>query len=186
MVFPGVLRGLPGPRLATTPAKRPRRSLSSPGCPTASSLPTLGGDRAGRRVLRTMSASERLNERDAVPSHLGCSPSRCVPKDTARLQSGGPRNPLASLSAARFRVEGQLMKAPNGGQGAAGGDAANTEDFPVAEPWIPPGERGVGPRTLGSAGSGHPWRAHLAAGTARRRPPGYERDTARATARRRP
>ena len=29
--FPGVLRGLPGPRLATTPANRPRRSLSSPG-----------------------------------------------------------------------------------------------------------------------------------------------------------
>jgi hypothetical protein len=31
MVFPGVLRGLPGPRLATTPTDRPRRSLSSPG-----------------------------------------------------------------------------------------------------------------------------------------------------------
>src|SRR6478609_7580599 len=31
MVFPGVLRGLPGPRLATTPTSRPRRSLSSPG-----------------------------------------------------------------------------------------------------------------------------------------------------------
>ena len=29
--FPGVLRGLPGPRLATTPTIRPRRSLSSPG-----------------------------------------------------------------------------------------------------------------------------------------------------------
>src|SRR5579863_8276664 len=32
-LFPGVLRGLPGPRLATTPTIRPRRSLSSPwGC----------------------------------------------------------------------------------------------------------------------------------------------------------
>src|SRR5436305_1709252 len=31
MVFPGVLRGLPGPRLATTPTNRPRRNLSSPG-----------------------------------------------------------------------------------------------------------------------------------------------------------
>src|SRR6476619_4303906 len=31
MVFPGVLRGLPGPRLATTPTDRPRRSLSYPG-----------------------------------------------------------------------------------------------------------------------------------------------------------
>jgi hypothetical protein len=29
--FPGVLRGRPGPRLATTPTNRPRRSLSSPG-----------------------------------------------------------------------------------------------------------------------------------------------------------
>jgi hypothetical protein len=31
MVFPGVLRGRPEPRLATTPTNRPRRSLSSPG-----------------------------------------------------------------------------------------------------------------------------------------------------------
>src|SRR5450755_5126875 len=31
IVFPGVLRGRPGPRLATTPTSRPRRSLSSPG-----------------------------------------------------------------------------------------------------------------------------------------------------------
>src|SRR5580693_3780230 len=30
MVFPGVLRGRPGPRLATTHTSRPRRSLSSP------------------------------------------------------------------------------------------------------------------------------------------------------------
>ena len=30
MVFPGVLRGRPGPRLATTLTNRPRRSLSSP------------------------------------------------------------------------------------------------------------------------------------------------------------
>src|SRR6185437_11540260 len=29
--FPGVLRGHPEPRLATTPTNRPRRSLSSPG-----------------------------------------------------------------------------------------------------------------------------------------------------------
>ena len=29
--FPGVLRGLPGPRLATIPTSQPRRSLSSPG-----------------------------------------------------------------------------------------------------------------------------------------------------------
>ena len=36
----------------------------------------------------------------------------------------------------------------------------------------------VGPRTLGSAGSGHPWRAHLATGAAGRRPPGSERNGA--------
>src|SRR5215207_540225 len=36
MVFPGVLRGLPGPRLATAPTNRPRRSLSSPWKPSHS------------------------------------------------------------------------------------------------------------------------------------------------------
>ena len=35
----------------------------------------------------------------------------------SRLQSGGPRNPWASLSAVRFRVGGQLMSGPHGGQG---------------------------------------------------------------------
>src|SRR5689334_8626516 len=39
MVFPGVLRGLPGPRLATTPTSRPRRSLSSPGVYVQAILP---------------------------------------------------------------------------------------------------------------------------------------------------
>src|SRR3954469_17204344 len=64
------------------------------------------------RVLRTMSAGERLNERDAVPSHLGCSRPRRLREESPWLQSGGPRNPWASLSAARFRVEGQLRMAP--------------------------------------------------------------------------
>ena len=41
MVFPGVLRGRPGPRLATTHTSRPRRSLSSPGmyCPSIVAAP---------------------------------------------------------------------------------------------------------------------------------------------------
>src|SRR3954449_12113284 len=111
MVFPGVLRGLPGPRLATTPAKRPRRSLSSPGCPTASSLPPCEAIAAGGRVLRTVSAGERLNERDAVPSHLGCSRPRRLREESPWLQSGGPRNPSASLSSAPVRGAG----APLGG-----------------------------------------------------------------------
>jgi hypothetical protein len=36
--FPGVLRGLPGPRLATIPTSQPRRSLSSPGMFDCSSV----------------------------------------------------------------------------------------------------------------------------------------------------
>ncbi len=52
--FPGDLRGLPEPRLATTPTNRPRRSLSSPGMPCLISVAlTLG-----------------FNENDAVPGHL--------------------------------------------------------------------------------------------------------------------
>ena len=60
MVFPGVLRGLPGPRLATTPTNRPRRSLSSPGM-----------------FLRSQcSRAARFNESDAVPGPLrGTRPS---------------------------------------------------------------------------------------------------------------
>src|SRR5436189_5845456 len=129
MVFPGVLRGRPGPRLATTPAKRPRRSLSSPGCPTAPSLPTLEAIAAGRRVLRTMPAGGRLNESDAVPSHLGCSPPRRLREDSPWLQSGGPRNPWASLSAARFRVEVELRMAPRDGQGAGTIQAASSVEI---------------------------------------------------------
>ena len=56
----------------------------------------------------------------------------------SRLQSGGPRNPWASLSAVRFRVEGQLMEGSDRGQGATGYDPANTDDFPVGTPWVQP------------------------------------------------
>ena len=63
---------------------------------------------------------EPLGVLSAVPAH----------EELSRLQSGGPHNPLASLSAARFRVEAQLMKGGDRGQGPSGGDPANTEDFP--------------------------------------------------------
>ena len=56
--FPGVLRGLPGPRLATIPTSQPRRSLSSPGdvlCASSVAVgqlssPSRGGLRHRRRV----------------------------------------------------------------------------------------------------------------------------------------
>src|ERR1700749_3895827 len=47
MVFPGVLRGLPGPRLATTPTNRPRRSLSSPGVSAPPSIEAEGLRKTG-------------------------------------------------------------------------------------------------------------------------------------------
>ena len=53
MVFPGVLRGLPGPRLAATPANRPRRSLSSPGVPVPPSVSPPPAD-----ILRGMSVTD--------------------------------------------------------------------------------------------------------------------------------
>src|SRR5579859_2402977 len=53
MVFPGVLRGRPGPRLATIPTSRPRRSLSSPGMSTAGSVA------AARRRLGAIGAVRR-------------------------------------------------------------------------------------------------------------------------------
>ena len=68
---------------------------------------SLGG---GRRTLAA------LTKDDTAPSHLGCSPPRRLREESQWLQSGGPRNPWASLSAARFRVEGELRWAPHGGQ----------------------------------------------------------------------
>ena len=79
---------------------------------------------------------------DAVPSHLGCSPPRPPPRGLQRLQSGGPRNPWASLSAARFRVGAQIRVGSDRGQEPDGGDPANSADFCLAV---------ARPRTLGSA-----------------------------------
>ncbi len=64
MVFPGVLRGRPGPRLATIHTSQPRRSLSSPWmfvyCSVAS----------GRNQQPQIRRPRRLNEIDAVPGRL--------------------------------------------------------------------------------------------------------------------
>ena len=76
-----------------------------------------------------MSADQRLNESDAVPSHLGCSPPLRLREESPWLQSGGPRNPWASLSAARFRVEGQLRWRPDGGQEPSSDEAASSVEI---------------------------------------------------------
>jgi hypothetical protein len=64
MFFPGVLRGRPGPRLATIHTSRPCRSLSSPWMLTA--LHSLARA-AGSRVDRSAPAG---TESDAVPSRF--------------------------------------------------------------------------------------------------------------------
>jgi hypothetical protein len=46
------------------------------------------------------------------PEPLGVLSAGSAPEGAYRLQSGGPHNPLASLSAARFRVGAQLRKRP--------------------------------------------------------------------------
>ena len=90
--------------------------LSMPSLPRRGDCGRCGGDR-------------RLNENDAAPSHLGCSPPPRLREESPWLQSGGPRNPWASLSAARFRVEGQLRWAPHGGQEPPRDEAASSADF---------------------------------------------------------
>jgi hypothetical protein len=45
------------------------------------------------------------------PEPLGVLSAASAHEELSRLQSGGPHNPLASLSAARFRVGGNLGKA---------------------------------------------------------------------------
>src|SRR5271166_936917 len=83
MVFPGVLRGRPGPRLATTPTSRPRRSLSSPGMYCASSVPPANKKRRGPKPLRG---------------------TRWVRPGGLSLRVARPHTSVASLFAARFRV----------------------------------------------------------------------------------
>jgi hypothetical protein len=69
MVFPGVLRGRPGPRLATTPTSRPRRSLSSPGMYYPSSVAAPCVADPGRRNKGRTRTRPR-NKSDAVPGRL--------------------------------------------------------------------------------------------------------------------
>ena len=59
MVFPGVLRGRPGPRLATKPTNRPRRSLSSPWILQIQSSRERRSDR-GRAATDARSAAAQL------------------------------------------------------------------------------------------------------------------------------
>ena len=111
MVFPGVLRGRPGPRLATTPAKRPRRSLSSPGFLLLAVYPA--GVRTPGRCR-----PPAPNENDAVPSHLGCSPPLFSVRSlrgfrAAGLATPGPRSlRLGSASRGNFRRRPTAVKSP--------------------------------------------------------------------------
>ena len=52
MFFPGVLRGRPGPRLATIPTSRPRRSLSSPGMSLLQSSRATAAEAGARQKKR--------------------------------------------------------------------------------------------------------------------------------------
>jgi len=92
MVFPGVLRGRPGPRLATTPTNRPRRSLSSPGMLYRTILAVGRGRLHGR--------SARYGSRRARSS------SNC------RAGAHGPRQPARSTE---LELEGR-RKRPAPGQ----------------------------------------------------------------------
>src|SRR2546421_714349 len=71
--FPGVLRGRPGPRLATTPTNRPRRSLSSPGMRYASSVAPRRGqknDAVPGRLRNLSGLARRLVPIGGAASHL--------------------------------------------------------------------------------------------------------------------
>ena len=106
MVFPGVLRGRPEPRLATTHTNRPCRSLSSPWMllPLQSSLG------------RCERACGPGNESDADPGRSRNLP-RSPPRGASSGSGGGPHTSLASLFAARFRVWIQLNQHPRAVQG---------------------------------------------------------------------
>src|SRR5205807_6347788 len=96
--FPGVLRGLPGPRLATTPTNRPRRSLSSPGdmC-TRSSIEAVCGRLVADRTQRAARSSDDLAQ----------------PKDIVRR----PEKPTA---VPRINLDGIEHLAPSAGRGTYG------------------------------------------------------------------
>ena len=92
------------------------------------------------------------------PEPPGVLSAASAPEGASRLQSGGPRNPWASLSAVRFRVGAQLMRGPTAVKGPSRRDPANTGDF----------RRAVArPRTLGRAAD----RGHRGERTRHRRAP---------------
>ena len=102
MVFPGVLRGRPGPRLATILTSRPRRSLSSPRmCCTISLAVTATSRFWARRRKKTTRSRAARGTRSVRPESL--------PSWVAR-----PHTSVASLFAARFRVWIQSSSALGG------------------------------------------------------------------------
>src|SRR6185437_2171810 len=116
MVFPGVLRGRPEPRLATTPTSRPRRSLSSPGV-----TPNIVA-RACRPVQPRVHGLE--NEIDADPSRFeDLCPARPGGLAVLGWQGLTPRWPRSlRLSSA----SGMNLGGPEGGcKGVAANDRAS-------------------------------------------------------------
>ncbi len=97
--FPGDLRGLPEPRLATTPTNRPRRSLSSPGMflPGQCSAPVSGRDQR-RSTLRHPGGSQRKTPRRTATA--GWSPEGL----TKRRGSGPPFEEPSSAGLAALRL----------------------------------------------------------------------------------
>jgi len=117
MFFPGVLRGRPGPRLATTPTSRPRRSLSSPRAYCRSSVPPPRYEAVPPERYRNCSPARHDGYRsvrrrrpqtkiDAVPSHFeepGGSGPRAFPCWWRGLTPQWPRS-LRLGSASGFNV----------------------------------------------------------------------------------
>ena len=116
--FPGVLRGLPGPRLATIPTSQPRRSLSSPGdvlCASSVAVGQLFSRRVGwpptpRSVLPSGGGAAGPpwpDEKDAVPGRL-----RNPFRPASAVFLGGAASHLFGLAlAARSRVDVNLASA---------------------------------------------------------------------------
>ena len=103
--FPGVLRGLPGPRLATIPTSQPRRSLSSPGdvlCASSVAVGQLFSRRVGwpptpRSVLPSGGGAAGPpwpDEKDAVPGRF----EEPVPSGLGRLSGWRGLTPLRPRS----------------------------------------------------------------------------------------
>src|ERR1700722_2426024 len=105
MVFPGVLRGRPGPRLATIHTSRLRRSLSSPWMCCPSSVAGPCPDEAHRQRVRELGEGPRTKRRtraelelkqvDAVPGRFE-EPFAARPEGLAKI--GGAASHLGGLA----------------------------------------------------------------------------------------